>query len=80
MDQRSVNWNDEEWSLGAFGYYSPSQKSVFSWIMAQPEYDNRIFFSGEHVSGKHGWIQGALKTGMEAANSIARVIRESDVR
>ncbi len=80
LDQRSVNWNDEEWSLGAFGYYSPSQKSVFSWIMAQPEYDNRIFFSGEHVSGKHGWIQGALKTGMEAANSIARVIRESDVR
>lgn len=75
LDQKSINWNDQEWFLGAFGYYSPSQKNIFSWIMAQPEYNGRMFFSGEHLSGKHGWIQGAIKTGLEAANAIANEIK-----
>jgi monoamine oxidase len=76
LDQVSVNWNSLEWFLGAFGYYSPSQKSIFSWSMKQPEYKDRVFFAGEHVSGKHAWIQGALKTAMEAANAIASLPRK----
>lgn len=78
LDHEDVNWNDKEWSLGAFGYYSPSQKEIFSWVMKQPEYGNKVFFAGEHVSGKHAWIQGALKTGMEAANNIVKTIRSKD--
>lgn len=74
LDHADINWNDEEWFLGAFAYYSPGQKRTFSWTMKQPEYDGKIFFAGEHVSGKHAWIQGALKTGMEAANNIAKTI------
>ena len=76
LDYADRNWNDYEWSLGAFAYYSPGQKSTFSWIMKQPEYKNKVFFAGEHVSGKHAWIQGALKTGMEAANDIAKTLRK----
>ncbi|MCR1898841.1 FAD-dependent oxidoreductase [Irregularibacter muris] len=71
LDHASVNWNDEQWFLGGFAYYSPGQKNTFSWSAKKPEYQNRVFFAGEHVSGKHAWIQGALKTGMEAANNVA---------
>ena len=39
--------------------------------MQQPEYDNKVYFVGVHISLTHGWIEGALSTGMKAANSIA---------
>ncbi|WP_213818343.1 flavin monoamine oxidase family protein [Garciella nitratireducens] len=72
LDYVDINWNNYPWSLGGFAYYRPGQKNTFSWIAAQPEYQNKIFFAGEHVSGKHAWIQGALKTGIQAANHIAK--------
>ncbi|WP_152978227.1 FAD-dependent oxidoreductase [Caloramator mitchellensis] len=36
--------------------------------------NNKVLFAGEHVSGKHGWIQGALHSAMIAANNIAYLI------
>ena len=39
--------------------------------MAKPEYDNKVYFAGEHISLTHGWIEGAVSTGMKAANDIA---------
>lgn len=65
------NWNTYPWTRGAFAYFTPQQKMLFSYAMAVPEYDNRVFMAGEHISGTHRWQQGALKTGMEAANGVA---------
>lgn len=79
-DHITKNWNSHPWSLGGFSYYRPEQKRLFSYSMAVPEFNSRVFFAGEHISSTHGWANGAHQTGMMAANEIARVskIRSSN--
>ncbi|AFS77244.1 amine oxidase [Gottschalkia acidurici 9a] len=67
----SINWRSEPYELGCFLYFQPEQKRLFSYSMITPEYDNRLFFAGEHTSNSHGWQNGAYQTGMIAANDIA---------
>lgn len=71
----TLNWNQEPWSLGGFSYFRPEQKRLFSYVMSLPEYNNKVFFAGEHLSSAHGWMNGAFQTGMKAANDIARVAK-----
>jgi len=70
-DCKTVNWNSEPWFRGGLCMFTPEQKRLYSYAAAYPEYNGRVFFAGEHISSKHRWMQGALKTGMEAANSLA---------
>lgn len=71
-----LNWMHVQYIWGAVTFTLPGQRNLFSYAAIQPEMNERLFFAGEHVSQKHGWQQGALRTGMEAANSIAeRIIR-----
>lgn len=67
----TLDWNRESGFYGGFCYFKPEQQVLFSYAMEQPEYNNKIYFAGEHISLTHGWIEGALSTGMKAANSIA---------
>ena len=67
----TVDWNREKGFYEGFCYFKPEQQVLFSYAMEQPEYNNKIYFAGEHISLTHGWIEGALSTGMKAANSIA---------
>lgn len=60
------------WAGGCFG--KPQDRTLFSYAITLPEMNNRVYFAGEHVSQKHVWIQGALQSGMLAANSIATAI------
>ncbi len=69
-DYKTQVWNDDPLFRGAFCYFTPEQKRLFSWAMTLPEYNNRVFFAGEHVSALHRWTQGALKSGMDAANAL----------
>ena len=39
-----------------------------------PEMNNRFFFAGDNETAKHGTQQGALQSGMVAANNIAEEI------
>jgi monoamine oxidase len=71
MEYKTVHWNAEPWFRGAFAITFPEQKSIFSYNILKPEYNNRIFFAGEHTSSKHGWMQGALHSGKLAANMLA---------
>lgn len=73
---KTVHWNGEQWARGAFAMSDPGQKVNFLYSMLQPEYNNRIFFAGEHVSTKQGWIQGALFTGKAAANMVAQQLHQ----
>lgn len=75
-DFKTVRWNDEPWFRGALCYFTPGQKRLFSWPMALPEYGGRVFFAGDHISAVHRWMQGALQSGMEAANALAQTCRE----
>lgn len=70
-DFKTVQWDNEKGFYGGFCYFMPQQQGLFSYAMIKPEYDNKVYFAGEHVSPTHGWIQGALNSGMKAANSIA---------
>lgn len=75
LDYRTLLWNNHPWSLGAFTFYNPQQKRLYSKVITEPEYCNRVFFAGEHISVSRGWQQGALQTGMLAANEIAKACK-----
>ncbi len=68
---KTVNWNEEPFAKGAFATNLPGQLLDFGYDILLPEYNNRVFFAGEHSSSKHGWMQGALYSGMFAANCLA---------
>lgn len=70
-DHKTVVWNNEVYIRGAFAQTNPGQKALFAYEMLQPEFNQRVYFAGEHVSTKHAWMQGALYTGMAAANQLA---------
>lgn len=72
VELKTVNWNTERWFRGGLCFFTPEQKRLFSYAMSLPEYDDRVFFAGEHISANHRWVQGALKSGMEAANELAK--------
>jgi monoamine oxidase len=71
-DQKTVTWNNEKWFRGGLCFFTPEQKRLFSFAMASPEFNNRVFFAGEHVSANHRWVQGALQSGMEAAHQLVK--------
>ncbi len=68
-------WDRDPLYRGTFCYFTPQQKNLFSWNITQPEYGGRVFFAGEHISALHRWQQGALKSGMDAANGVAAAAR-----
>lgn len=69
---KTQEWNEDPLFRGAFCYLTPEQKKLFSWEMTLPEYNNRVYFAGEHVSAIHRWMQGALQSGMNVANAIVK--------
>lgn len=71
LDMKTVLWDDQPTFRGTFCYFTPGQKQRLAYTMTRPEYDERVFFAGEHISSKHRWMQGALKSGMEAANQVS---------
>ena len=71
-DHKTVIWDNEPFIRGAFAQALPGQKELFSYKMLKPEFNQRIFFAGEHLSTKHGWMQGALYTGKDAGNQLAK--------
>ncbi len=74
-DFKSIQWYNEESFKGAFCYFTPEQRKLFAYEMSLPEYNGKLVFAGEHISPNHGWMQGALNTGMKAANQIAIDVR-----
>jgi monoamine oxidase len=70
-DFKTLEWNAEADFRGGITLAFPGQKELFAYEMQQPEYNNHLFFAGEHISNKHAWMQGALSSGMLAANMLA---------
>lgn len=71
IDVKTIDWDKEIFAKGAFQMLLPGQKSDFLYVSATPEYNNRVFFAGEHTSVKNAWIQGALHSGVSAASEVA---------
>ncbi|ABS34266.1 flavin monoamine oxidase family protein [Clostridium botulinum] len=68
---KTIEWDHEQGFYGGISHYREEQQNLFAYASQQPEYDERVYFAGEHISQTHAWIQGALSTGMKAANRIA---------
>jgi len=64
----SHSWALDEWSGGAWASPTSNQNAALSSHIGEAE--GRIHFAGEHASENHGWIQGALVSGLRAATEI----------
>lgn len=74
IDYKSISWADIQYIWGFSTLYKPEDKILHSFSSVNPEMSNKLFFAGEHASSKHGTQQGALQSGMIAANNIAEEI------
>jgi monoamine oxidase len=64
----SVCWDDDPWSLGAWAYYAPGEMTTLFPHVAKPE--GRVHFAGEHTSGLGATLEGAVQSGIRAANEV----------
>jgi len=64
----SHSWALDPWSAGGWADPTPAQNSALGSHIGRAE--GRIHFAGEHDSEYHGWIQGALVSGLRAAGEI----------
>jgi monoamine oxidase len=63
----SYSWAEDSYSLGAFAIFPPHQEEIFSDIWKE---HLGIHFAGEHTSLKHAWIEGAVESGLRAAQEV----------
>lgn len=70
LEFKTVNWEEQPTFRGALSFFSIQQKNLFAHAMTLPEYNGRVFFAGEHISPVHRWMQGALQSGMKAADDL----------
>ncbi|WP_028402390.1 flavin monoamine oxidase family protein [Ectobacillus panaciterrae] len=64
----SFSWSQNPYSCGAFTFFEPGQEADLHPYIATPE--GRVHFAGEHTTLKHGWIQGAIESGIRAAYEV----------
>lgn len=64
----SKMWHDDEFAGGAFALFDPGQQTLLHEHIVAPE--GRVYFAGEHASLFHAWIQGAIQSGLRAAEEV----------
>jgi monoamine oxidase len=65
-------WQDDPYAGGAFATFLPGQQALLYEHIIAPE--GRVFFAGEHASLAHAWIQGAIHSGLRAADEVHRAV------
>lgn len=63
-------WQNDPYAGGAFAFCQPHEETQFAEPARTPE--GRIYFAGEHTSHCRRWIQGALESGLRAAEEVHR--------
>ena len=61
-------WTEDPWALGGYASFAPGQIYAFLPVIARPE--GRIHFAGEHTSRLSTSMDGALESGVRAAEEI----------
>jgi monoamine oxidase len=64
----SYSWSKNPYSCGAFTSFEPGQDLELYPYVSRAE--GRVHFAGEHTSLTHGWIQGAIESGIRVANQV----------
>lgn len=66
----SYAWLEDPWARGGYSAYAPGQIFEFLDVVGRPE--GRIHFAGEHTSRLSTSMDGALESGVRAAEEIDR--------
>jgi monoamine oxidase len=61
-------WDADPWARGDYAWFRPGQVHALLPHVATPE--GRIHFAGDHTSTRPGWMQGALDSGLRAAQEV----------
>jgi monoamine oxidase len=61
-------WSEDKFSGGAFALFEPGQQARLYPHIVAPE--GPIHFAGEHASSKRTWIEGAVESGLRAAQEV----------
>lgn len=69
----SFSWTQNPFSAGAFTAFEPGQELELYPYIPMPE--GRVHFAGEHASLTHGWMQGAIESGIRAAYEVNQTSR-----
>ena len=65
----SMSWEHERWSGGGYAFFDTQFPPSLRYVLARPV--DRIFFAGEHTSLRwQGYMNGAVETGMRAAEEV----------
>ena len=64
----SHSWISDPWALGAGVAFDSGQLTRHYLELRRPE--GRIHFAGEHTSPWSGWMNGAIESGLRAANEV----------
>lgn len=74
LDYNVLSWEDIRYIWGYSTMFKPEEKTLYSYGISKPEFNNKLFFAGENTSGKHGTQQGELQSGMIVASKITEEI------
>jgi monoamine oxidase len=61
-------WGEDKFAGGAFALFEPGQQTRLHPHIIVPE--GPVHFAGEHTSLKHCWIEGAVESGLRAAQEV----------
>jgi monoamine oxidase len=64
----SYCWDADPWARGDYAWFAPGEMRAFLPHLASPE--GRVHFAGDHTSASPGWMQGALESGVRAAEEV----------
>ena len=71
----SYAWDDDPWARGDYAWFAPGEMRAFLPHLARPE--GRVHFAGDHTSAQPGWLQGALASGIRAADEVHTAVATS---
>jgi len=61
-------WQNDPFTRGAYAFYRPGQWFTVREILKRPH--KNVHFAGEHIADEQGFMEGAVVSGKEAADSI----------
>jgi monoamine oxidase len=75
LASKLVVWEDDPWARGGYAYFDTSFNPLWRDWLARPA--GRIVFAGEHTSIRwQGYMNGAVESGLRAADEIVAINRE----
>ena len=65
-------WNEDPWIKGSYSFTGVGQDVEFLELARQPE--GRVFFAGEHTSPFRASMNGAIESGVRAAEEVKKAL------